>query len=211
MSGFNPVHATNGSERFVGNYVWDSGTLAWVPATTSSGGAGGDVNVTNTSIAVTQSGAWTITGITNPVAVTGSFFQATQPVSILSMPTTPVTGPLTDTQLRATPVPVSLTSTTVTGTVTTVETPPTTVDHGVQAVSTAGTRVQLASNTCKAIVIKALVSNAGTIFVGGSLVSAANGFPLAAGDTISLDISNTNVIWIDASANAQSVSWMSNS
>lgn len=51
------------------------------------------------------------------VPVSGSFFQATQPVSIASMPTTPVTGaffqatqpvsgPLTDTQLRATSVPV---------------------------------------------------------------------------------------------------------
>jgi hypothetical protein len=39
--------------------------------------------------------------------VTGAFFQATQPVSISSMPTTPVTGPLTDTQLRASAVPVS--------------------------------------------------------------------------------------------------------
>jgi hypothetical protein len=127
-------------------------------------------------------------------------------VSIAAMPSTPVTG----TFWQATQ-PVSLASTTVTGTVSTVETPPTTVAHGVQTVSTAGTRVQLTSNACKAIVIKASVSNAGTVYVGGSSVSAANGFPLAAGDTISLDISNTNVIWIDASANAQSVSWMSNS
>lgn len=38
-------------------------------------------------------------------AVTGTFFQATQPVSIAA--SVAVTGPLTDTQLRATPVPVS--------------------------------------------------------------------------------------------------------
>lgn len=37
--------------------------------------------------------------------VTGTFFQATQPVSIAA--SVAVTGPLTDTQLRATPVPVS--------------------------------------------------------------------------------------------------------
>lgn len=45
--------------------------------------------------AVTQSGTWnigTLTSITNPIAVTGTFFQATQPVSIASMPSTPVTG-----------------------------------------------------------------------------------------------------------------------
>ena len=49
------------------------------------------------------------------VPVSGTFFQATQPVSIAGTVTT--TGTLTDTQLRATAVPVSLASTTVTGTV----------------------------------------------------------------------------------------------
>ncbi len=75
-----------------------------------------------------------ITGLTDTqlralaVPVSGTFWQATQPVSIASMPSTPVTGtffqatqpvsgPLTDTQLRASTVPVSLTSTTVTGSV----------------------------------------------------------------------------------------------
>lgn len=43
--------------------------------------------------------------LTSPVIVTGTFFQATQPVSIAG--TVSVSGPLTDTQLRATPVPVS--------------------------------------------------------------------------------------------------------
>lgn len=58
------------------------------------------------------------TTITGSVAVTGTFYQATQPVSIASMPSTPVTGtfwqatqpvsgPLTDTELRAIAVPVS--------------------------------------------------------------------------------------------------------
>jgi len=63
---------------------------------------------------VTQSGTWnigtvtTITGITNPVAVTGTFWQATQPVSgTFWQGTQPVSGPLTDTQLRAAAVPVS--------------------------------------------------------------------------------------------------------
>ncbi len=46
------------------------------------------------------------------IPVTGTFFQATQPVSIAS--SVAVTGPLTDTQLRASAVPVSLASTTIT-------------------------------------------------------------------------------------------------
>lgn len=46
----------------------------------------------NTSIAATQSGTWnigTLTSITNPVAVTGTFFQATQAVSCASAATCP--------------------------------------------------------------------------------------------------------------------------
>ncbi len=45
-------------------------------------------------------------GVTGSVAVTGVFWQATQPVSIAA--TVNVAGPLTDTQLRASAVPVSL-------------------------------------------------------------------------------------------------------
>lgn len=47
------------------------------------------------------------------VPVSGTFWQATQPVSIAS--SVAVTGPLTDTELRATPVPVSGTVTANTG------------------------------------------------------------------------------------------------
>jgi hypothetical protein len=46
--------------------------------------------------------------------VTGTFWQATQPVSIATMPSTPVTGPLTNTELRAAAVPVTGTITSLT-------------------------------------------------------------------------------------------------
>lgn len=72
-----------------------------------------------------------VKSITDPVAVTGTFWQVTQPVSIaaavavtgpltdaqLRASAVPVSGPLTDAQLRASAVPVSLASTTITGTV----------------------------------------------------------------------------------------------
>jgi len=48
------------------------------------------------------------------LAVTGTFYQATQPVSIAA--SVAVTGPLTDTQLRATAVPISGTVTANAGT-----------------------------------------------------------------------------------------------
>jgi hypothetical protein len=70
------------------------------------------VNVTNASLAVTQSGAWSV-GITGSVAVTGPLTDAqlrasAVPVSLASTTITgsvAVTGPLTDAQLRASPVP----------------------------------------------------------------------------------------------------------
>jgi len=71
-------------EQTVANYVWDTDAMDWVAQTksTSAAGPSADVNVTNSSIPSTQAGAWNITSITNPVGVTGTFWQATQPVSL---------------------------------------------------------------------------------------------------------------------------------
>jgi len=61
---------------------------------------------------VRDAGTQRVTIATNDsVPVTGTFYQATQPVSLASVPTHGVTGPLTDTQLRATAVPVSISGT----------------------------------------------------------------------------------------------------
>lgn len=86
---------------------------------------------------------------------------------------------------------------------------PTTIFNGVTTVTTAGTRVTLASSqTVKSVTIKALSSNTGTIYVGNSGVSSSNGFQLAAGDTISLDLANLNTVNIDASVNGEGVSYL---
>lgn len=48
-------------EQTVTPYIWDTGTLAWVPQTTSSGtGPSSSVTVTNSSLAVTQAGTWIV-------------------------------------------------------------------------------------------------------------------------------------------------------
>lgn len=85
---------------------------------------------------------------------------------------------------------------------------PTSIVNGKTTVSTAGTRVQLSSNTCLSITLKALSANTGTIYVGNSSVASTNGFELLAGDTVSLDISNTNVVYIDSSVNGEGVTWL---
>lgn len=63
--------------------------------------------VTGTFYQATQPISGTV-GVSGSVAVTGTFWQATQPVSgTFWQATQPVSGPLTDTQLRAVAVPVS--------------------------------------------------------------------------------------------------------
>jgi hypothetical protein len=93
--------------------VWDSVGLEWVRAQQSSGSGGGAVTVADgadvaqgtTTDAEAAAGNGSViallkrlrTLLSGSLAVTGTFWQATQPVS----------GPLTDTQLRASAVPVS--------------------------------------------------------------------------------------------------------
>lgn len=72
-------------------------------------------------------------------------------------------------------------------------------------VTTAGTRVQLGTNTCSSITIKALSTNTGLIYVGTSTVASSNGFQLSAGESISLDITNTNLVYIDSAVNGEGI------
>ena len=97
----------------------------------------------------------------------------------------------------------------ITGTVTTLESSPSTVINGKKSVTTAGTAVSLASSTtCKSVTVKALISNTGLIYVGATGVSSSDGFELSAGDSLSLDISNLNLIYINSSVNSEGVSYI---
>lgn len=84
----------------------------------------------------------------------------------------------------------------------------TTVLSNKKLVTTAGTRAQLPSNAIASITIKALATNTGLIYVGGSNVSSANGLQLAAGDAVSFDMSNTNAVYLDSSVNGEGVTWL---
>ena len=75
------------------------------------------------TVAATQSGTWnigTLTSITNPVAVTGTFFQATQPVSLASLPPlatgSNVIGSISNTSFIATQATAASLNATVVGT-----------------------------------------------------------------------------------------------
>jgi hypothetical protein len=56
-----PVVITNNALH-TNQYVWDTATLSWIKQVqNSSTGTSADVNITNTSIPVSQNGAWTVT------------------------------------------------------------------------------------------------------------------------------------------------------
>lgn len=172
--------------------------------------------------------------VQSAVPVTGTFFQATQPVSGTVTATGPLTdtqlratavpvsgtvtatGPLTDTQLRATPVPISGTVTATTGGLTDTQlratpvpvsgtvnpTTPTTLRNGQITVSTSGTRVPLAGSTAVvAVVVQALSTNTGSIWIGDSTVTVSNGFELQPGQSTGIAIDNLSKVFVDATTN----------
>lgn len=131
----------------------------------------------------------------------------------------PVTGPLTDTQLRATPVPVSAaslplpsgaaTETTLAGVASKLTTPSTIYNNQV-TVATAGTRVQVsaASVSITGAILQALSTNAASIWIGSSAVSASNGYELQAGQATSVAIDNLNKIYVDASTSGDKLCYV---
>jgi hypothetical protein len=81
----------------------------------------------------------------------------------------------------------------------------------VQQAAIALTSVQIATPALagrKTISIKALAANTSTIYIGpNSGVTSSNGYELAAGDTIDMEIDNTNAIWCIGAAIGQRVCW----
>ena len=69
--------------------------------------------------------------------------------------------------------------------------------------------------TDKGVVVKADAANAGIIYVGNSDVTAGDteatdGFPLSAGDSVTIDVDNPNKISVIASQVDQVVYWLAN-
>lgn len=79
----------------------------------------------------------------------------------------------------------------------------------VQNVATAGTKIQLPNYPCREVTIIAKDTNTGNIFVGGSDVSSAvYGAKLKADGSITLSVSNTNLIYIDTSVSGEGISYV---
>lgn len=58
------------------------------------------------------------------------------------------------------------------------------------------------------VLVKALTSNTGTIYIGGSGVSSANGFPLEAGDSVTIPVDDANKVYAIASIDNQALAWI---
>jgi hypothetical protein len=182
-------------------------TAAKQPALGTAGTASSDV-LTVQGIASMTALKVDGSAVTQPVS--GTFWQATQPVSLASVPSHNVTNAGTFAVQAAQSGTWNVgTVTSISNNVNTVEVAPTTILNGKKTVTTAGTRVILASSTaCKSVTIKALSSNTGTIYVGDSTVASTNGLELLAGDAVSLDIANLNTVNIDASVSGEGVTYL---
>ncbi|HEY9658628.1 MAG TPA: hypothetical protein V6C65_09270 [Allocoleopsis sp.] len=83
------------------------------------------------------------------------------------------------------------------------------IGHGVKTVTTAGTDVALDSHVCRKVTIQSQTDNTGLIAVGGSGVDATvatgTGVVLYPGDSIEIEIENTNLIYIDSTVSGEGV------
>lgn len=83
------------------------------------------------------------------------------------------------------------------GLVTATEAPytPTALIHGIVSAAS-GSLVQFPSNAVKYTIIKASFGNPTTAYVGGATATISNGFHLDPGDSVSLAVSNTNLVYL---------------
>jgi hypothetical protein len=83
---------------------------------------------------------------------------------------------------------------------------------GQTTVTTAGTEVQLNANqACKSVIIKALTSNTGIMYIGNdgaNAVSSSTGYPLNKDEYVVLEVLNLNNVYVDASVNGEKVAWI---
>lgn len=76
-------------------------------------------------------------------------------------------------------------------------------------VMVSGVRMQLDNIQCKEVTVIARKGNTGSIYIGGKDVSGTNfGVELEANESFTFMISNSNLIYIDASVSGEGVSYV---
>lgn len=90
-----------------------------------------------------------------------------------------------------------------------------TIDHGSNLdIDTSAEQITSTSFACKfGVTIKADITNTGIVYIGNSDVTASgtaatDGFPLSAGESLTLEVTNSNIPYAIASSNNQKVYWV---
>lgn len=88
--------------------------------------------------------------------------------------------------------------------------PATSRKGGKKLVTNMGTAVALvaSSTPCISVIVKALHSNAGEVYVGDNTVGSATGYPLQKDEFVSFSCDNVNGVYIDRNAGTQGVSFL---
>ncbi len=91
----------------------------------------------------------------------------------------------------------------------TTEAAPTTIFNGKKLTVTAGTRVTLSTTQAiKSVVVTALSTNTGIIYVGNATVASTNGLQLIAGQSVGMDIADLATVNIDSSVSGEGVTYL---
>lgn len=87
---------------------------------------------------------------------------------------------------------------------------PASITNGVKSVPTSGTRVALGASAVltSGVTVKAKATNSGLIYVGGSTVASSNGFQLAAGEEVFVEVGNVATVYVDAAVNGEGVTYI---
>jgi len=84
-----------------------------------------------------------------------------------------------------------------------------TLVNGAKDVTTAGTAEALASSQAvRSVVVRAKTANTGVVYVGDSSVAAANGFPLAADEAITLTVNDLAAVYLDVATSGEGVTYI---
>jgi len=85
------------------------------------------------------------------------------------------------------------------------------VANGRTTVATAGTRVPISGDMeVISVTVKALRTNTRNIYVGDETVSSSNGYVLAPGEAVDIEIDNLSKVYIDADVSGEGVCWLAN-
>jgi hypothetical protein len=182
----------------------DTGNTSVASIDTKTPALGQALAASSLPVVLTAAQITTLTPLST-VAVTGTFWQATQPVSgtvAFSNSTIAVTNAgtfATQATLQTGANAIGRVGHDITG-----------IGHGVTTVTTAGTDVALAGSTaCKRVTIQAQTDNTSTIAVGATGVDATvatgTGIVLYPGDVFELDIDNLADVFIDSLVNGEGV------